>query len=150
MFIKIVRIFFTLAAGVLFIIAMSFLLTGSFMGYRVFRIASGSMEPTLNVQDSCLFKEIEGKEDLKIDGIYVYRAQGKDICHRLVKINSDGTYVFKGDANKFEDAPTTIDKISYVYIDKFDQSVMVVYLCAFALLYGGIELVYALTKKMLE
>ncbi len=83
----------------------------SFLGYRIFNVATGSMEPSLNVGDTIVSKECDPK-DLKVDDVIVYRGNkvdynGKIITHKIIKIETaeDGKLLFhtKGIANVVED-----------------------------------------------
>lgn len=84
--------------------------TPSFMGYSIYRISSGSMEPTLEVGDVILVKECE-PQDLQIGDIVTFQGEGiyegKIITHRVIKATyeENGQLYFdtKGDANKNDD-----------------------------------------------
>ena len=80
----------------------------NYFGYRVLEVASGSMQPTLDINDVLLVKVNE--QDLKTDDIIAYKAEDSIITHRIVMINNDDIVV-KGDANNTVDAPIKRDQI---------------------------------------
>lgn len=67
--------------------------------YTFYEIATGSMEPTLNVKDFIIVKE---SDKYSVGDIITYKEDNSYITHRIVKINGD-TLVTKGDANNSED-----------------------------------------------
>ena len=83
----------------------------SFAGYRMFNIATGSMEPKYEVGDVLISKETPPSE-LKVGDDIVYKGEksflaGKVITHQIIEISQDesGTYQFitKGIANEERD-----------------------------------------------
>lgn len=80
-------------------------------GYSLFRVVTGSMEPTISV-GSLLVSHSVGMEEVQIDDIICFRAQesqifGQMMTHRVVDISTaaDGSLFFatKGDANLSSD-----------------------------------------------
>lgn len=68
-------------------------------GYSTFEIATGSMQPALNVKDVILVKEMKEYKN----GDIVSYIDGNDvITHRIVKIKKD-TVITKGDDNNTDD-----------------------------------------------
>ena len=76
-------------------------------GYSLFRVVTGSMEPTLPV-GSLLLKKQSEMQNIQVDDIICFRAQesaifGKMMTHRVVGVHTgaDGALLFetKGDAN---------------------------------------------------
>ena len=67
--------------------------------YTFYEIATGSMEPTLNVKDFIIVKE---SDKYNVGDIITYNEDNSYITHRIIKINGD-TLVTKGDANNSED-----------------------------------------------
>lgn len=71
----------------------------TFMGYRIFTVASGSMEPKYKILDMLLVKEMEPDKIVVGDDL-VYRGtigtyEGKVITHRVIKIQENkGKKVF--------------------------------------------------------
>lgn len=84
---------------------------GSFFGYRIYTIASGSMIPTYNIGDTLLIEEMPASEIKVGDAVtYISEENGKDgliITHQVMEvvISEDGQYSFhtKGIANNIED-----------------------------------------------
>ena len=76
-------------------------LTGSvsFVGYKHYYIVSASMEPTIMTHQWITGYTIE-PEDIKVGDIVSYQAKDKVVIHRVIAINNDGTFEFKGDNNK--------------------------------------------------
>lgn len=80
-------------------------------GYSLFRVVTGSMEPTLPV-GTLLLTEQTDMQDVQVDDIICFQAQesaifGKMMTHRVVGIHTgaDGALLFetKGDANLAQD-----------------------------------------------
>lgn len=67
--------------------------------YTFYEIATGSMEPTLNVKDFIIVKE---SDKYSVGDIITYKEDNSYITHRIIKINGD-TLVTKGDSNNSED-----------------------------------------------
>ena len=83
-------------------------------GFSIFEIATGSMEPTLNVKDLVIVKITK---NISLDDIITYEEDGNLITHRVIEIKED-TITTKGDANNSIDVkvPKTkiVGKIVYV------------------------------------
>ena len=103
----------------------------SIFGYQVYRVSSGSMEPTLMKGDVIVDKKVPA-EEIKKNDIVTYKAlsgdmAGEMITHRVVtepEINN-GTYTFqtKGDW----DGAALDDKITYEQIQgKFQYKIPVI------------------------
>lgn len=73
-------------------------------GYKVLNVLTGSMEPSINIGDLILVKETPIKE-LKLEDIITYKTENNStlVTHRINKINENGTFITKGDANNTED-----------------------------------------------
>jgi len=80
----------------------------NYFGVRIFEVASGSMEPTLNINDVLLVKV--NVDDLQKDDIIAYKSENSIITHRIVMIN-DNDLIVKGDANNTVDAPIKKDQV---------------------------------------
>ena len=83
----------------------------NFGGYSLFRVVTGSMEPTLPVGSLLLTEQTE-MQSVQVDDIICFRAQesaifGKMMTHRVVGVHTgaDGALLFetKGDANLAQD-----------------------------------------------
>lgn len=69
-------------------------------GYYFFTVMSGSMEPTLKVEDNLIVK---GSDNYEVGDIVTYKSGDSYVTHRITKI--DGNKVItKGDANTDEDS----------------------------------------------
>lgn len=64
-------------------------------GYSIFEIATGSMEPTLNVKDLIIVKITK---DVSVNDIVTYIEEDNLITHRVISINGDNLTT-QGDAN---------------------------------------------------
>lgn len=91
----------------------------SLMGYSVYRISSGSMEPTLKIGEVILSKECD-VTSLKVGDIITYEGEAgefkdKIVTHRVVRepYYESGNYylVTKGDDNPADDTPISGDQV---------------------------------------
>lgn len=79
----------------------------SLLGYSVFEIASGSMEPTIKVKDLIVVKITK---DIKENDIVTYDEDSNLITHRVIAIN-DEYITTKGDANNSVDVKVKREQI---------------------------------------
>lgn len=70
-------------------------------------VLSGSMEPTLSVNDVII---VRGQESYNVGDIVVYENGREMIVHRITEKNGD-TLTTKGDANNTADEPISIDAV---------------------------------------
>ncbi len=97
----------------------------SFLGFRIFRVETGSMIPKYSVGDVILAKEkdidkIKVGDDLVYEGNYG-SVDGKIITHRLIRIeeeNGEKVFYTKGIANSSEDPAVSSSQIRGVVIRK--------------------------------
>lgn len=75
--------------------------------FSIFEIATGSMEPTLNVKDMVIVKITK---EIKVNDIITYEEDGNLITHRVIDIKND-TITTKGDANNSLDVKVPKEKI---------------------------------------
>ncbi len=104
----------------LFIVLQRITNNASIFGYRVFNIASASMEPVYNVGEVILTKEVD-PSSLKVGDDITYLGEkgdfnGKIITHRIVEIDekaADGSKLFtvKGLNNSQEDPVVEEDQV---------------------------------------
>ncbi len=80
----------------------------NFFGYRVFEVASGSMEPTLSINDLLIVKVSD--EELKKDDIIAYMRDDSIITHRIIMVD-ENSLIVKGDANNTIDSPINKDQV---------------------------------------
>ena len=92
---------------ILFIInlILSFEENTHILGIYMFNIVSGSMEPTLEINDVVVVQKCEPSQ-LQIGDIITFQQDGRTISHRILDITEEkGTIKFetKGDNNEFKD-----------------------------------------------
>jgi signal peptidase len=83
-------------------------LVSGYFKYHLLVIASGSMEPYIEIGDSVLVEKLDQDElsEIKEHDILVYQYDNKIIVHRVVKVTRNGNkymYQTKGDNNSEED-----------------------------------------------
>lgn len=85
-------------------------------GIKVAIVLTGSMEPTLEINDFVIIKK---SNNIKVNDIVSYKDDNssKEVLHRVIKINKD-EIITKGDANNTEDKPININKVTGIYIGK--------------------------------
>ena len=73
------------------------------MGYEVFDVISGSMEPAIPM-GSVIYVRSAEPEDVQVDDVIAFMDDGSVVAHRVVaNRTSMGEFVTKGDANNTED-----------------------------------------------
>lgn len=77
--------------------------------YRVFIVHTGSMEPTISSRSAVIVEQ----HIYRVGQPISFYEQGGVVTHRLIRVNSDGTAVTKGDANQTAD-PWTIKTSSII------------------------------------
>lgn len=80
----------------------------NYFGYTLFEVASGSMEPTLYINDVILVK-INNK-NLKLDDIIAFYSDDAIITHRIVFMDGNMLTV-KGDNNNTIDVPIEVGQV---------------------------------------
>jgi signal peptidase I len=68
--------------------------------YKVLSVDGASMEPTVNQGDLMV---VTRPRTLEIGDIGVFQVDGRLVTHRVIGIESDGSYITKGDANPSPD-----------------------------------------------
>ena len=74
-------------------------------GYKSYIIKTNSMEPTININDVVINKEVL-QEEINVGDVITFLHNGEVITHRITKIDKDGDvtqYTTKGDNNNIED-----------------------------------------------
>ena len=112
---KVINIVSVVIIGIALFVMLKVVLTPSgqspsFLGYSIFRITSGSMEPTIHVDSLVVVKSVEDKE-VKVDDVITFYSDdpalmGYPNTHRVVEIEEGSDrlfYVTKGDANVIAD-----------------------------------------------
>lgn len=80
-------------------------------GYKSYVIKTNSMEPTININDVVINKDVS-QDEINVGDVITFLHDGEVITHRITKIENDGDvtqYTTKGDNNNIEDT----FKISY-------------------------------------
>lgn len=80
----------------------------NYFGYTFFEVASGSMKPTLNVNDVILVRI--GNENLKNEDIIAFKSENAIITHRILFIEGNIITV-KGDSNNVVDKPIVKEQV---------------------------------------
>ncbi len=97
-------------------------LVSGILPYYLVGIATGSMTPKINKGDAVFVHKIKKDKDIKIGDIIVYNDEGRNIVHRLVKIEKKKKkryYITKGDANNtVDDVDINLKDIKGVVIFK--------------------------------
>ena len=92
-----------------------------FLGYRIFNVATGSMEPQYNIGDIIISKQTPPSK-IKVGDSIVYLGKvgdykNKIITHAVIQIeqDEDGKYIFhtKGIATELEDPIVHEDQVKY-------------------------------------
>ena len=113
------------------------------LGFEIYSVVSGSMEPALPMGSIVYVEHVE-PETVEPDDIIAYNVDGSIITHRVVENHFvEGEYVTKGDANEKEDFNNVhyrdlIGRVKYHfpvighYLMLYSQQVTKVYLLALA------------------
>ena len=118
---KILEIFLNIIMVIVFLIAIisaySFFQVNilkndysNIFGYTIFRVKTGSMEPTLKIGDILIEKVVNSKDEIKKDDIISFKEEDYIVTHRVVDIKED-LIIAQGDANNSQDEPFSRDKI---------------------------------------
>ena len=89
--------------------------TPSFWGLKTFSIVSGSMEPTIKINDVVIVKTVN-QNDINLNDIITFKIDNDTVTHRIISIetvNGKTIYSTKGDKNKVSD----IEKIEFEQIE---------------------------------
>ncbi len=103
----------------LFVMIQRITNNSSILGYRMFTVATGSMEPVYNINDVILVKEVDSST-LKVGDDIAYlgnrdAVKGLVVTHRIIKIetldDNKVHYTLKGVNNEYEDPSITEEQI---------------------------------------
>ena len=89
--------------------------TPDFFGYKTFSIVSGSMEPTLSINDIVIIKKCDINRIQK-DDIITFKIENEIVTHRVINIKLEDerlVFVTKGDSNEVTD----IENVEYYQIE---------------------------------
>ncbi len=90
----------------------------NYFGYTFFEVASGSMKPTLDINDVILIKV--GNESIKKDDIIAFEYENAIITHRVVFVDGD-SIVVKGDNNNTIDKPVNRNQVIGIMTKKYSK-----------------------------
>ena len=112
---KLLYVFITAIAFTLLLFNLLSIYHIPFMGMQIFRVSSGSMEPTIKVNNLIVSK----KQDEYHEGdIVTYKKDKEYITHRIVNISGDEVTT-RGDANNTNDKPFSKSDIVGKYVYRF-------------------------------
>ena len=80
----------------------------NYFGYTLFEVASGSMRPTLDINDVVLVKI--SKDNLNANDIIAFESENDIITHRIIFIDGN-TITVKGDSNNVVDKPIEKEQV---------------------------------------
>lgn len=129
------KVLYILAIAVLsIIIALNIcsLCDVSLFGYRVFKIATGSMEPYLKVNDIVLIKK---SNKYGVSDVITYKYNNSYITHRIMSSEGD-EIVTKGDANNTTDEPIKKSDVVGKVIFKLQIMTYISYLISNPFIWG--------------
>ncbi len=99
-------------------------ITPDLFGFKTFTIISGSMEPTINIDDVIIVKSVS-KSDIQINDIITFKEDGEIITHRvkdLKVVDNQFIYTTKGDSNEVTDLQDVkYESIEGKYINKIPK-----------------------------
>ena len=121
---KIINIIYIVIVAFVLLVNICSMFNVSFLGFRLFRVASGSMEPTINLNALII---IHNQKDYQKGDIITYKDSSSYTTHRIVDI-SDDLVITKGDANDIKDVPISKDLIIGKVIYTINLSDKIVYL----------------------
>lgn len=102
---KVWNIVSSILVGMVVLLAV-FLMGSRLVGYQVFNVISGSMEPEYSVGDLIYVKKVNTK-DIKV-GMPITFVLNEDLVvatHRVIEIDAENQYFYtKGDANEIADS----------------------------------------------
>lgn len=106
-------------------------------------VLSGSMEPTLQVDDLIIVRRAE---HYAVEDIVVYQTNRELIVHRIISAEGD-TFVTQGDANNAPDSPITLDAIQGTVVCRIPAAGRIVNLLRTPLgIIGVLALAFALIE----
>ena len=121
---KVISIVFTILTLSLLLLSIFSYNHTSIFGFRMYKVMTGSMEPSIHVSDTILIKE---NDSYKKGDIVTYKDGNEYVTHRIVSVNEDNI-ITKGDANNTEDSPIKEKDIIGKVIFKMTMLGFLVYL----------------------
>ena len=92
---------------VLIVLCAVFLMGSRLLGYQVYTVISGSMEPVYSVGDLLYVKSVDSMDDIEVgdDITFVLNEELVVATHRVVRIDIEKQHYYtKGEANEIEDS----------------------------------------------
>ncbi len=131
--------------------------TPNVLGYKTFTVVSGSMEPTISIDDVIIVKSVE-KKDIQTNDIITFNIDGEIITHRVIDykvINDETIYTTKGDSNEVTDIhEVNFRNIEGKYINKIPRVGKLFSLLknkyVFSLIFILLIICYIMQKKTLQ
>ena len=126
--VKIIRTIFDIIILLLAVFCISIFLFVKINGMEVLVVKSGSMEPTINVDDVVVIQPVTMPE-VKVDDIITYVDNDIYVTHRVVEILDDGQKLkMKGDNNNTTDKVYVTDKnLKGLYVTHFSNAADTLY-----------------------
>ena len=126
--VKIIRTVFDIIIVLLAIFCVSVFLFVKINGIEVLVVQSGSMEPTINVDDVVVIQPVTMPE-VKVNDIVTYVDNDVYVTHRVVEILDDGQKLrMKGDNNNITDRVYVTDKnLKGLYVMHFSNAADTLY-----------------------
>ena len=121
---KVISIVFTILTLSLLLLSIFSYNHTSIFGFRMYKVMTGSMEPSIHVSDTIMIKE---SDNYKKGDIVTYKDGDEYVTHRIVSVNEDNI-ITKGDANNTEDSPIKEKDIIGKVIFKMTMLGFLVYL----------------------
>lgn len=98
--------------------------TPDFFGYKTFCIVTGSMEPTIKIDDIVIVKK-EDKKSIQKNDIITFKLENEIVTHRVIDIAyNNGTLIYttKGDQNDVTDIENVeFEQIEGKYVTKISK-----------------------------
>ncbi len=122
---KVISIVFTILTLTILILSIFSYNHTSLFGFRIYKVMTGSMEPTIKISDTILIKK---SNNYKKNDIVTYKDSSNEyVTHRIISVNND-SIITKGDANNTEDNPIKEKEIIGKMIFKISMLGFIVYL----------------------
>lgn len=100
----------------------------SLFGYSIYRVASGSMSPELEIGDVILGKSVDDPMEIEVGDVVTFEGKGelsgKLVTHKVIVAPHEEDVVIKlqtkGVANEIPDSPITADRIVSLVVTKVE------------------------------
>ena len=113
---------FNILSTIILVVLVAFagmLFVPRIFGIEPLVVLSGSMEPTYHVGSVVYCNKNVDKDNIKAGDAITFRiSEEAVVTHRVVKVNGDGTFVTKGDANNTDDG-APVNKANVIGVEVF-------------------------------